>query len=57
MLESYTLLNVLKLDQRGYVAICRIELKNPDSNLADLAGHVDMIKELKSVYREGNGAH
>lgn len=55
-IKSYTLLHRLKQDQSGYVAICRIELKNPDRNLDHLAGRRG-ITEIQSIYRESNYVH
>src|SRR5437879_10194633 len=55
-IKSYTLLQRLKQDQSGYVAICRIELNSPNRNLKDLAGRTG-ITEIKSIYRESNEVH
>jgi predicted DNA binding protein len=55
-IKSYTLLQRLKQDQSGYVAICRVELNNPNRNLKDLAGRTG-ITEIKSIYRESNKVH
>jgi predicted DNA binding protein len=55
-IKSYTLLHRLKQDKTGYVAISRIELKKPDSNLDHLVGRTG-ITEIKSVYRESDHVH
>jgi hypothetical protein len=56
LVESFSLLNRLNLNQSGYVGICRIKLKNPRYNLENLAGHMG-VTNLKSIYRESDGAH
>jgi len=55
-IKSYTLLHRLKQDQSGYVAICRIELKNRDHKLEDLTERTG-ITEIKSIYRESSDVH
>jgi predicted DNA binding protein len=55
-IKSYTLLHKLKQDQSGYVAICRIELNNPNRNLNDLAGRTG-ITEIRPLYRESKEVH
>ncbi len=55
-IKSYDILHRLKQDQTGYVAICRIELKDPDYNLENLSGRTG-ITQVKSIYREKDGVH
>lgn len=54
--ESYTLLQRLKQDEEGYVAICRAELRNPKFNPSDFIGQIGII-DIKSIYHEGDDVH
>jgi len=55
-LKSYTILDRLKWDSSGYVAISRIELKNPNFDLKELSGPIG-VTEIKPIYQESNGVY
>ncbi|MDA4111298.1 MAG: helix-turn-helix domain-containing protein [Thaumarchaeota archaeon] len=55
-LKSYTILHRLNWDQNGYVAISRIELKNPDYDLENFVRPFG-VTEIRSIYRESKSVH